>query len=121
MAAGKVLIAGASGVVGQAAVEAFVAAGWEVIAVSRREPDVAPSPRWRHLKLDLLDADACKAAAVQTSGVTHVVYAALYEKPGLVAGWRDGDQMTTNLAMLRNLLDPLREHADLKHVSLLQG
>ena len=121
MAAGRVLIAGASGVVGQAAVEAFVAAGWDVIAVSRRAPDVAPSPRWHHLKLDLLDAEACKAAADQMNGVTHVVYAALYEKPGLVAGWRDDDQMATNLAMLRNLLDPLRERAPLVHVSLLQG
>jgi len=121
MAAGTVLIAGASGVVGQAAVEAFAAAGWDVIAVSRRAPDVAPSPRWRHLKLDLLDADACSAAVHAMSGLTHVVYAALYEKPGLVAGWRDDDQMATNLAMLRNLLGPLREHASLRHVSLLQG
>jgi nucleoside-diphosphate-sugar epimerase len=121
MSVGKVLIAGASGVVGQAAVEAFVAAGWDVIAVSRRAPDVAPSPRWRHLKLDLLDAKACKAAAPGMSGVTHVVYAALYEKPGLVAGWRDDDQMATNLAMLRNLLGPLCEHGSLGHVSLLQG
>jgi nucleoside-diphosphate-sugar epimerase len=121
MGIGKVLIVGASGVVGQAAAEAFVAAGWDVIAVSRRAPDVAPSPRWRHLKLDLLDAEACKAAAREISGVTHVVYAALYEKPGLVAGWRADDQMATNLAMLRNLLGPLREHAALVHVSLLQG
>jgi len=121
MSAGKIMVAGASGVVGQAAVETFVAAGWDVIAVSRRPPDVTPSPSWRHLKLDLLDAEACTAAARQMSGVTHVVYAALYEKPGLVAGWRDDDQMATNLAMLRNLLGPLREHASLEHVSLLQG
>jgi hypothetical protein len=39
--------------------------------------------------------------------VTHVVYAALYEKPGLIAGWRERDQMETNLRMLRNLFDPL--------------
>src|SRR6478609_22981 len=104
MSAGTVLIAGASGVVGQAAVEAFASAGWDVIAASRRAPDIAPSPRWRHLKLDLLDAVACSAAASEMSGMTHVVYAALYEKPGLVAGWRDDAQMATNLAMLRNLL-----------------
>lgn len=121
MSVGNVVVAGASGVVGQAAVEAFVAAGWNVIALSRRAPDIAPSPRWQHLKLDLLDADACSAAAREMSGITHVVYAALYEKPGLVAGWRDDDQMATNLAMLRNLLDPLRTHAALAQVSLLQG
>ena len=121
MSFGKVLVAGSSGVVGQAAVEAFVAAGWDVIAVSRRAPDIAPSSRWRHLVLDLLDAEACKTAAQGMGGVTHVAYAALYEKPGLVAGWRDQDQMATNLAMLRNLLGPLRDHAQLAHVSLLQG
>ena len=121
MSIGKVLVAGSSGVVGQAAVEAFIAAGWDVIAVSRRAPDVRPSSRWQHLSLDLLDAEACRIAVRAMSGVTHVVYAALYEKPGLVAGWRDDDQMATNLAMLRNLLDPLRDHAALAHVSLLQG
>lgn len=121
MSVGRVLVAGSSGVVGQAAVEAFVAAGWDVIAVSRRAPDLAPSSRWRHLALDLLDAEACRTVAQDMSGVTHVVYAALYEKPGLVAGWRDDDQMATNLAMLRNLLGRLRDNASLAHISLLQG
>ena len=121
MTRGSALVAGSSGVVGQAAVEAFVAAGWRVIAVSRRAPDLPPSPDWRHLALDLLDSAACEAAASTMSGVTHVVYAALHEKAGLVAGWRDDDQMTTNLAMLRNLLLPLRSHAAVAHVSLLQG
>ena len=121
MPAGKVVVAGSSGVVGQAAVKTFVAAGWDVIAVSRRAPDIAPSAQWQHLALDLLDTDACKHAAQAMSGVTHVVYAALHEKPGLVAGWRDDDQMATNLAMLRNLLTPLRDHGSLAHVSLLQG
>jgi len=121
MSRGKVLIAGASGVVGQAAAVAFVEAGWDVIAVSRRLPDLPRSAGGTHLPLDLLDTEACKTAAQAMSGVTHVVYAALYEKPGLVAGWRDDDQMATNLAMLRNLLGPLRDHASLAHVSLLQG
>jgi nucleoside-diphosphate-sugar epimerase len=121
MPAGKVLIAGSSGVVGQAAVKTFAAAGWDVIAVSRRAPDLAPAAQWRHLALDLVDAHACSSAMQAMSGVTHVVYAALHEKPGLVAGWRDDDQMTTNLAMLRNLLTPLRDQASLAHVSLLQG
>src|SRR5438094_3789190 len=105
-----VLVAGSSGVVGQAAVEAFVAAGWNVIAVSRRAPDLPASVNWRHVALDLLDVKACEAAVRTMSGVTHVVYAALYEKLGLVAGWRDEDQMTTNLSMLRKLLLPLRDH-----------
>ncbi len=54
--------------------------------------------------------------------MTHLVYAALFEKPGLVAGWRERDQMETNLQMFRNILDPLTDHASgLEHVTLLQG
>jgi nucleoside-diphosphate-sugar epimerase len=50
-----------------------------------------------------------------------VVYAALFEKPGLIAGWQEADQMQTNLAMLRNCLEPLAAASNLQHVSLLQG
>lgn len=119
---GKVLIAGASGVAGQAALEHFAGLeDWDVVAVSRRPPDVAPG-RWRHLAVDLLDPEACRAAVSALSDVTHVVYAALFEKPGLAGGWRERDQMDANLAMLRNLMDPLRQVArGLRHVSLLQG
>ncbi len=121
MARRIVLVAGASGVVGQAAVAAFAQAGWEVVATSRRPPDLAPAANWRHRPLDLLDADACRQAARSLSGVTHVVYAALYEQPGLIGGWRDERQMATNLAMMENLLGPLSETAPLAHLSLLQG
>jgi nucleoside-diphosphate-sugar epimerase len=51
-----------------------------------------------------------------------VIYAALFEKPGLVAGWREADQMATNLVMMRNLMTPLlAEASGLRHVSVLQG
>lgn len=114
-----VLIAGASGVVGQAAVRAFAAAGDEVVALSRRAPD-GVGGRVRHLGIDLMDPAACRAA-VAGLGVTHLVYAALYEKPDLVAGWRDPEQMATNLAMLRHLVEPLAAAGTLRHATLLQG
>lgn len=117
-----VLVAGASGVVGQAAVEHFASLpGWTTIAVSRRAPLVAPAQSWRHVPLDLTDATACGAALADLPPATHLVYAALYEKPELVAGWRDPEQMATNLAMLRNLVDPLVSCGGLEHVTLLQG
>ena len=54
--------------------------------------------------------------------ITHVIYAALYEAPGLVAGWREAEQIAINDGMLRNLLGPLEKaSAGLRHVSLLQG
>lgn len=123
MGSKTVLIAGASGVIGHAAVERFSRlAGWNTIALSRRSPDLSPDRPYRHIALDLRDADACRAAVETMPEVTHLVYAALYEKAGLVEGWRDPEQMATNLAMLRNLLDPLtRKSGGLRHVSLLQG
>lgn len=118
-----VLIAGASGVIGAAAVEHFAKQpGWKVIGVSRRPADVASDVAYEHVALDLKDAEACREAAARFGGVTHVVYAALFEKPGLVPGWYEQDQMQTNLAMMRNLMDPLRAAAKgLAHVSVLQG
>jgi nucleoside-diphosphate-sugar epimerase len=117
---GAVLVAGASGLVGEGAVEAFAAAGWDVIAVSRRAPE--PVGRFRHIAVDLTDHAACREALGSLTDVTHVVYSALFEKPGLIAGWREADQMSTNLAMLQNLMAPLTKAAKgLRHVTLLQG
>jgi nucleoside-diphosphate-sugar epimerase len=118
-----VLVVGATGLVGESALERFAGAdGWQAIAISRRTPEPVANGNFRHLPLDLTDAEACRAAADQLRDVTHVVYAALYEKPGLVAGWQEADQMAVNEAMLKNLLDPLVEAAPgLRHVTLLQG
>lgn len=116
-----VLVAGATGVIGEAALAHFAAApGWTPIAVSRRPP--AGAAGVRHLPLDLTDAAACRAACAELGAVTHVVYAAVAEKPGLVEGWRDVEQMRLNLRMLQNLMAPLSEAAPrLAHVTLLQG
>lgn len=117
-----VLIAGASGIVGGAAVSKFVDAGYEVIAVSRRPLEVAPDSPVRHIALDLRDSTACAEAMQNCRKVTHVVYAALYEQTDLVRGWKDPDQMAINLQMIQNLLHPLSKVAgSLEHVTLLQG
>jgi nucleoside-diphosphate-sugar epimerase len=117
----KVLIAGATGLVGYAAMKHFASEpGSEVIAVSRRRPDETFGARW--LPLDLADSEACARLAPEFAGVTHLVYAALYERPGLVAGWQEDEQIRTNEAMLRNLFGPLEKIAPrLSHVALLQG
>jgi nucleoside-diphosphate-sugar epimerase len=117
----KILIAGATGLVGYAAMKHFARQpGSEVIAVSRRQPDDTYGARW--LPLDLTDADACAGLAPEFAGVTHLVYAALHERPDLVAGWQEQEQIRTNEAMLRNLFGPLEKAAPgLRHVALLQG
>ena len=113
----RVLVAGATGVIGREAVREFRRAGWEVVAVSRRAPDISGV---EHVSVDLRDPDACRAALAEVSGVTHLVYAALYEKPGLIEGWLDPEQMKTNEAMLANLLSGLNLPG-LEHASILQG
>lgn len=118
---GTVLIAGASGLVGTATAHAFLDAGWEVIAVSRRRPELLEGRDYVHLPLDLRDAAACRAGVAGLQRVTHVVYGAVYELPGLIAGWTDPHQIETNGEMLRNLLEPLCEVAELRHVTILQG
>lgn len=115
-----ILIAGASGLVGAAAMEHFATRGYRVTALSRRPP--LETFGAHHLSLDLTDRDACARAAASLGDVTRLIYAALYEKPGLTAGWQEADQIETNRLMLTNLLDALEPGArDLRHITLLQG
>jgi nucleoside-diphosphate-sugar epimerase len=116
------LIVGATGVVGQACLRHFASLpGWNAIGVARRA--IAPPPGAQALQLDLQDGAACAAALGSRDDITHVVYAAVYEQPGgLVGGWRDQEQMRINLAMLRNVVEPLdRPGGPLRHVTIMQG
>jgi nucleoside-diphosphate-sugar epimerase len=116
-----VLVVGASGVIGQAAAAAFAAQPqWHVHGVSRRAPDarVGVTPH----RVDLLDRQSCLSALGALSDVTHLVYAAVDEAPGLVTGWFDPSSITRNETMLRNVLDGLEAAGcRLEHVTLLQG
>ena len=117
----KVVVAGATGLVGNAALRHFgVVGGAEVIALSRRKPrDLYGA---RHVALDLTSAAQCAAVASELKGATHLIYAALYEEPDLVDGWRNPRQIELNDRMLRNLMAALEPVAPaLKHVALLQG
>ncbi|MFV2091370.1 MAG: hypothetical protein ACC642_11980, partial [Pseudomonadales bacterium] len=67
------------------------------------------------------DARACRTAISEIPDVTHLVYTAVYELPGLMPGWSDPHQIETNGRMFGNLLDPLLETGRLEHVTLLQG
>ncbi len=118
---GHVVIAGASGVVGSAAIAEFLASGWKVTAVSRRTPELAGSDAFEHISLDLLDRASSGEAFSRLVNVTHLVFAALSEKPGLVEGWSDPRQMEINLEMFQNCLDPLLPGKTLEHVTIMQG
>lgn len=116
----KVVIAGTTGLVGYAAMKEFARSGCEVMALSRRKPDECHGAKW--LPLDLADKAACERIADALGNTTHLVYAALHERPALVAGWREEAQIRANEMMLANLFEVLeRGSPHLAHVALLQG
>ena len=117
------LVVGASGVIGSAVVEhASRLPDWQVLALSRRPPDLEPEARYRRLAVDLTHPARCEEALRPLRArVTHVVYAAVSEASGLVAGWRDTELMRRNLQMLQNVLRPLAGSPSLRQVVLMQG
>lgn len=117
---GTVIVAGALGLVGRAALDRYVADGWDVIGLSRRAPPEGTGARF--LAVDLADAAACRQA-LSGLGATHLVYGALYEKPELRAGWLDTEQMETNRRMLANCVEALEGDGEsgLRHIAVLQG
>jgi nucleoside-diphosphate-sugar epimerase len=128
MAETKVLVAGALGVIGRAVVERLARrADVQVVGLARRAPDAGLVESLRGAKrpvswvrCDLQDAAATRAALAPHRDATHVVYAALYEKPELIRGWLAPDHVDVNGAMLASTLAAL-EGAPLAHVALLQG
>ena len=117
----RILIAGASGLVGFATLKLFsTCPDCEVVALSRRRPLALFNARF--VSADLADERSCLRAANELGGVTHVVYAALHERPELVAGWRQDEQIRANDRMLRNLFAAIEKGGPrLRHVTLLQG
>lgn len=74
------------------------------------------------LSVDLRDQEKARAAFEPLTDVTHIAYTALHEKPELVAGWSSKDQIDTNNAMLRNVVEPIiRAASNFRHVSIRQG
>jgi nucleoside-diphosphate-sugar epimerase len=118
----KVLVTGASGLLGVAAIEKFLSAGWDVVGVSRRKPELPSGRDIEFLSVDLRDEKAARAAFEPLADVTHIAYTALHEKSELVAGWSSKEQIETNNAMLRNVVEPIvRTASNFQHISVLQG
>lgn len=108
-----ILIAGAAGVVGRAALGAFEAAGWRVTTLGRS----ATGPgKQAHLRADLLDPQSLAAHGTTLGGVTHLFYAALAPDPD------PGVEADRNATMLENLISALRRaDASLQRLTFIQG
>jgi nucleoside-diphosphate-sugar epimerase len=111
----SVLVAGAQGVIGQAAAEHFSAApGTVVYGLSRRT--IEGLPRVRPVTVDLLSPADVERAIAPLSDVTHIIFGAYIEKD------TPGERSEVNVAMLRNLVTVVERSAPgLKHVTIYQG
>jgi nucleoside-diphosphate-sugar epimerase len=122
IAPNKAVVTGASGLLGVAAIEKFLAAGWKVVGVSRRKPLLPSGRDIEFLAVDLRDEKASRGAFEPLTDVTHIAYTALHEKAELVAGWSSKEQIDANNAMLRNVVEPIvRTASNFQHISILQG
>ena len=115
MANRKALIAGATGVVGRNLLRHLTQLrGWEVVALSRRAPDVGG--RYEHIAVDLMNPAECKAKLGHLGDVTHIFFAALAANRDL---W---GAVTDNLALLRNLVETVEPVAErLEHIHVVHG
>lgn len=111
----KALVTGATGVVGRYLLKHLVeSGGWDIVAVSRRKPDIPGN--YRHIAVDLTDARQCRAKLGELADVTHVFFAAYLEMS------TPAEQVEVNLGMLVNLVEAIEPVArSLEHINLVEG
>ncbi len=112
---GVAIVAGGNGVVGRAIVQHLSRSGnWQVVSLSRRQPDLG-SPG-RHVAVDLADEADCAAKLHELGSATHLFYAAYAPDRDL------GREADINARMLVNLVEALEPRAPrLRHIQLMQG
>ena len=111
----KALVVGGLGVTGSYILNELKGRpGWELLGLARKNPDNDFGIPF--LALDLLDREACEAKLGELRGITHLFYTARNDQGDL------SQQATVNLAMLRNVLEPIdTRHNALQHVHLMHG
>jgi len=111
----KVLIAGATGIIGRRLVERM-ARGGPVVGLARRPPEAVPDGV-QYYAVDLTDTAACRANLSAFADVTHILYAARHDHDS-----RGGERVEENTAMLRNLVEAVEAGGQaLQHVHVVQG
>ncbi len=115
MSTHKALVVGAQGVIGRSvAGHLSTRPGWDVIGVSRRAAQ--DQKTLRHLRVDLLDPNDCKAKLSGLHDITNLVFAAYIERP------TPAELVKVNIALLQNLLDAVEPSSpQLRHITLYQG
>ena len=111
----KALVTGATGVVGRNLLMHLVERGdWEIVAVSRRKPDVPG--RYAHIAADLTNPSDCRVKLGDLRDVSHVFFAAYLERQDAQ------EHVEINTGMLVNLVDSIEAASPaLEHVNLVEG
>jgi len=111
----KALVTGATGVVGRNLLMHLVERNdWEIVAVSRRKPDVPG--RYEHIAADLTDPSDCRVKLGGLRDVSHVFFAAYLELQD------PQKHVEVNTGMLVNLVESIEAVSPaLEHVNLVEG
>ena len=111
----RALVLGGLGVIGRNLVRHLTELDdWDVIAVSRREPDFETRADYR--AIDLLDESVCLRELGALDDLTHVFFAAYQAQP------TRAEEVQPNLAMLVNAVTAVEQSSSgLQHISLMQG
>ena len=119
--ADHVLVAGAGGLVGRAAMQHFAQKRVKTTAVSRRRPYATYGADFACL--DLADETACAETLGGLTDITQIVFGAVYEEPwDIVGGWTRDSHVKRNALMLRNTVEAVdRASSRLRNVVVLQG
>jgi nucleoside-diphosphate-sugar epimerase len=114
------LVLGGSGLVGYNVAKYFSnKVDWKVTTASRRTPENLINART--ISVDLSNETSCSNVFSQLQDVSHIVYAAYFEKAG-TKGWNEPEQMEINKKMFQNVIAPmLKVNKCLQHITLIQG
>ena len=109
------LVTGASGLVGGYLLKHLLdQGGWDIVAVSRRKPDMPGN--YRHIAVDLLDPADCTSKLGHLKEVSHIFFVAYIERSD------PRELVTANLGMLVNLVETIEAVSPvLEHVHLSEG
>jgi len=109
------LVTGASGLAGSYMLAHLLKqGGWDVVAVSRRKPQV--SGDYRYIAADLLDPYDCQAKLGSLNNITHAFYLAITERAD------PNELVSANTGMFVNLVKTVDAASPtLEHIHLSQG
>src|SRR5258707_3449989 len=109
------LVTGASGLAGGYMLTHLLEqGGWDIVAVSRRKPQVAGD--YRHIAVDLLDPADCQTKLGSLTDISHLFYLAITERAD------PSETVSANAIMSFNLVKTVEAASGaLEHVHLAQG